>query len=75
MTRLGTPAGFTTELARVLAGERVHRVDALMTGDDFVGAIQEKLQRCALMLALIGKRWLTATDDQGDHDFRTRVTT
>ena len=62
MTRLGTSAGFTN---RTCEGGRVHRVDALMPGDDFVEAIQERLQRCALMLALIGKRWLTATDDQG----------
>jgi TIR domain-containing protein len=40
-------------------------VDALQPGDDFVDAIRDKLQKCDLMLALIGKRWLTAIDEQG----------
>ena len=40
-------------------------VDTLQPGDDFVDAIHERLERCDLMIAVIGKRWLTAADDQG----------
>jgi hypothetical protein len=40
-------------------------VHALKPGDDFVDAIRAKLEKCHVMLALIGKRWLTAADDQG----------
>jgi TPR repeat protein len=40
-------------------------VDTLLPGDDFVDAIGQTLDRCDLMLALIGPRWLTAADDHG----------
>ena len=40
-------------------------MDALQPGDDFVHAIQEKLEKCQLMLAVIGRRWLTAMDEGG----------
>jgi TPR repeat protein len=40
-------------------------VDTLLPGDDFVEAIGETLNRCDLMIALIGPRWLTVTDDRG----------
>jgi hypothetical protein len=40
-------------------------VDTLLPGDDFVDAIGETLSQCSQMIALIGPRWLTATDDHG----------
>ena len=40
-------------------------VDALQPGDDFVDAINKRLQTCDVMLAMIGKRWLSAVDEQG----------
>lgn len=40
-------------------------VDTLLPGDDFVDAIGQTLNQCDLMIALIGPRWLTATDDRG----------
>jgi hypothetical protein len=41
-------------------------VDTLLPGDDFIDAIGETLNKCDLMIALIGPRWLTATDDHGN---------
>lgn len=40
-------------------------VDTLQPGDDFVDAISERLGGCDLMLAVIGRRWLTITDESG----------
>ena len=40
-------------------------VDTLRPGDDFVDAINNSLEKCDLMLAVIGKRWLTDVDEQG----------
>jgi hypothetical protein len=40
-------------------------VDTLQPGDDFVEAIKEKLSVCDVMLVVVGKQWLTATDDAG----------
>jgi Tol biopolymer transport system component len=40
-------------------------VDSIAAGDEFVEAIAEAVGACAILLALIGDRWLTATDDQG----------
>jgi Tol biopolymer transport system component len=40
-------------------------VDSIAAGDEFVEAIAEAVGGCAVLLALIGDRWLTAADDQG----------
>jgi hypothetical protein len=40
-------------------------VDTLQPGDDFVEAITDTLMRCDVLLAVVGRRWLTATDAQG----------
>ena len=50
-------------------------VNALQPGDDFVKTIGERLSVCEVMIAVIGRRWLTASDerhgrrldDAGDH--------
>jgi hypothetical protein len=41
-------------------------IDSLVPGTDFVEAINETLERCDVLLALIGHAWLTATDDDGN---------
>ncbi len=48
-------------------------VDTLRPGDDFVDAINNSLEKCDLMLAVIGKRWLTDVDEQGRPRLRTRA--
>lgn len=40
-------------------------VDALEPGADFVDAINERVRKCHVMLAVIGPRWLTVTDERG----------
>lgn len=40
-------------------------VDAIPPGVDFVDHIQAAVARCDVLLALIGPRWLTLTDDTG----------
>jgi TPR repeat protein len=38
-------------------------VTALQPGEDFVEAIDARLRTCDVMLAVIGRRWLTASDE------------
>ena len=40
-------------------------VDALQPGDDFVDKIGERLNGCDLMVTVIGRRWVAATDAAG----------
>ena len=40
-------------------------VDALQPGDDFVEGIIRRLETCDVLLAVIGRRWLTTTDEAG----------
>jgi hypothetical protein len=40
-------------------------VDSIQLGDDFVDVITRAVGSCDVLLALIGPRWLTATDQQG----------
>lgn len=40
-------------------------VDSIDAGVDFVDAIKSGLNSCAVLVALIGAKWLTATDDDG----------
>jgi hypothetical protein len=40
-------------------------VDAIPAGVDFVAAIETAVARCDVLLAVIGTRWLTATDANG----------
>ncbi|NMF90330.1 ankyrin repeat domain-containing protein [Aromatoleum petrolei] len=61
--------------------ERVFRdVEAIPAGEDFVEAIRHRIEQSDVLLVLIGKQWLTATDDAGhwrladDKDFvRTEI--
>lgn len=40
-------------------------VDRLGAGQDFPSVLQEKLDQCSVMIAVIGPRWLTLTDESG----------
>src|SRR5690242_2815883 len=40
-------------------------LDSIEAGLDFAEVIQEKLDSCAVLVALIGPRWATLTDAQG----------
>ena len=40
-------------------------VAALEAGRDFRRAIDDQVASCGVLLAIIGKNWLTATDDAG----------
>jgi hypothetical protein len=40
-------------------------IDSLEIGKDYADAINETLARCDVLLALIGRRWLMATDEAG----------
>jgi hypothetical protein len=50
-------------------------VDSLNVGVDFVNSIIEAVSRCDILLALIGREWVTITNSQGErrlnnpHDF------
>jgi hypothetical protein len=50
-------------------GQIFKDVDSIQLGDDFVEVINSAVGSCDVLLALIGDRWLTITDEQG----RTRL--
>jgi hypothetical protein len=53
-------------LARKFGASRVFKdVDSIQLGDDFVERIDTAVGSCAVLLALIGDRWLTITDKAG----------
>ncbi|MFL6450911.1 MAG: toll/interleukin-1 receptor domain-containing protein [Bryobacteraceae bacterium] len=39
-------------------------IDSLRPGEDFVEALQQTVKSCDVLIAVIGKQWLTAQDDQ-----------
>jgi hypothetical protein len=40
-------------------------LDSIEPGTDFAEAIESAVRTCAVLLALVGPGWLTATDDHG----------
>src|SRR5262245_45862829 len=53
-------------LTERFGSERVYRdIDAIEAGEDFVAAIHRKVDEVGVLLALIGPRWLRATDEEG----------
>jgi hypothetical protein len=40
-------------------------VDSIQVGEDFVDMITAAVASCDVLLALIGDRWLTITDEDG----------
>jgi hypothetical protein len=61
------PAGWLYDrLAGHFGDARVFKdIDSIQLGDDFTEAIRAAIGSCAVLLALIGARWLTVTDDHG----------
>ncbi|NMG75427.1 ankyrin repeat domain-containing protein [Aromatoleum diolicum] len=53
-------------LSRHFGADRVYRdVDSIGAGEDFADAIRHKIHQSDVLLVLIGRDWLTATDDEG----------
>lgn len=63
----GYPAGWLfDQLAASLGADRVFKdVDSIEPGDDFAEVITEAVSSCAVLLVVIGDRWLVAADDDG----------
>src|SRR5215472_10389883 len=63
----GMAAGWLVErLAAHFGKDQVFKdVDSIQLGDDFVKVIADAVGRCDVLLALIGRQWLTITDDYG----------
>ena len=61
------PAGWLFErLAEHFGRARVFKdVDSLQPGDDFAEVITAAVSSCAALVAVIGERWLTITDQHG----------
>ena len=54
-------------LARRFGPDVVFRdIDTLLPGQDFVGAIDDRLRDCRVFLALIGREWIDARDANGE---------
>lgn len=54
------------DLAAEFGGERIFRdVESIAPGVDFEVALEQALASCAVMLVLIGPRWLDIRDDKG----------
>lgn len=53
-------------LARSLGGDLVFMdIDKIEPGDDFVEVIEQRLESCNAVIALIGKTWASCVDDSG----------
>lgn len=61
------PAGWLFDLLvdRYGAGGLFKDVNSIQLGDDFVEVITAAVQSCRVLLAVIGKRWLNAVDEDG----------
>src|SRR5262249_9389419 len=47
-------------------GQVFKDVDSIQLGDDFVAEITAAVESCAVLLAVIGTRWLTVTSEEGE---------
>lgn len=52
-------------VARFGEGSVFMDIDTLKPGDDFVDALEQTLSSCDVLVAVIGRNWLTAADDKG----------
>src|SRR5215472_6435445 len=61
------PSGWLFDkLAQHFGQDQVFKdIDSIDLGDDFVEVITAAVERCEVLLALIGKKWLTASDEDG----------
>ena len=56
-----------TRLERSFPPDRLFMdVDSIAPGDDFVKILRDKIQRCDVLLAILGKEWLNARDGAGN---------
>lgn len=54
------------DLLQAFPGMEVFRdLESIAAGDDFVDAIERELDRCNVVLVLVGPHWLSMTDAQG----------
>lgn len=64
-------AGPYARLMKIRLGQRFPEtnvfmdLDSIDVGADFAEAIESAVCSCAVLVALIGRRWLTITDDEG----------
>ena len=66
MTVAGRLVGSMIGSANILGGINVFMdIDTIEPGLDFVEAIEQAVGSCDALIALIGKHWLTITDDAG----------
>lgn len=63
----GYPAGWLfDQLSARLGADRVFKdVDSIEPGDDFAEVISKAVKSCAVLLVVIGDRWLAAADEDG----------
>jgi molecular chaperone DnaK (HSP70) len=61
------PCGWLFDkLAQHFGRSRIFKdIDSIQLGDDFAEEIRSAVERCDVLLALIGQRWLTITDEGG----------
>ena len=74
-----TIAGFTqalySRLEQAFPSESLFMdVDNIAPGLDFVQVLNEEVARCDVVIAVIGKNWLGATDETGSGASTTRKT-
>lgn len=63
---VGNAGRLFDRLAERFGRDKVCRdIEDFPAGEDFVLAIKQKIERSDVLLALIGPRWLTATDEEG----------
>jgi tRNA A-37 threonylcarbamoyl transferase component Bud32 len=68
------PAGWLFDRLNGHFGGRVFKdVDSIQPGDDFVAEITAAVESCAVLLAVIGKQWLTVTDEEGQRRLDDRA--
>jgi hypothetical protein len=64
-------AGPYARLLKVQLGQQLHGttvfmdLDSIEAGTDFAEAIRSAVSSCRVLIALIGRRWLTITDERG----------
>ena len=68
--RRGEDAGFAgrlfDRLGRTFRRQRLFMdVDSIAPGEDFVSILEARVAECDVLLALIGRGWLTAIDEAG----------
>jgi TIR domain-containing protein len=55
------------DLSEIFGPGAVFRdIDRLKPGEDYVKALKDVLASCVALVAVIGPRWLTITDDKGN---------